>query len=915
MKITKIEIENLNSLKGYWCIDLTHPDYVKNHNLFVICGETGAGKTTILDAITLALYGRTPRQKNFGDSNELMTRRTGYCMARVTYEGKKGKYISEFHQNKARNSATGNLQNACGLITNVETGEESGQLAIKKLGEKTQDIIQLSYEQFVRSIMLAQGDFASFIESDPRERADILAKINGTEKYKDFANKMWEKAGEKLKEIKKLEEAAGEIKVLSEAEEIAIKNEVSKKEKDLAANQKKQDQTQEGIVWLEKLSDLEFKIKSENSKLEGFVEQFEACEKLAVQAQGEYKVKMDALPENENLWKQVRQLDEKISGSLEKTDDAQKRMEVSKTEYDEKQKQFDACEANIAGLEKENVELKEYLDANAQDEKLEGVVPVLLAQQKRLAGLEEKLLVTEKDLAAENQALAVAEASVVQAEKTCLQIEDELKELVKTEYLSVSALIRRGLENGKPCPVCGSSTHPSCEGGTAKETAGSALDENTAKVGLDVAALNKRLTQAQDQVKVEKDKVTVCNQKVAIFTKDVGSAKKEIAGLHSEVNGLLGDWNLSVAEEKAASELAKISDQLNKRKNDYKTKSDAFSDNVMDLEKFKERKAGLNPKESHDKFQADKAVYEKALEELNGLKAKRAEIFGNSLVDKVEQDFKKELERLEKARQEFENQKNIAATEKDKCKALVDNFTKERQALLAERKVTGNLEESRSALQNLKFLDNQLREEKTELLHQLKENEANREKHAEAVKQYEEKAGSKPVWESIQKFIGVKDGTEFQEFVQSLVFGRLLKIANGYVNSISGKYTLIQKEGQVDFMVHDQNYPDAKDDRPVSNMSGGEKFIISLSLALGIAELASENVRVDSLFLDEGFGTLSGDPLVEAVNALKSLQNKGKMLGIITHVEGVINEFDQKIVASKERGGVSSLSGSGITNK
>ena len=115
-------------------------------------------------------------------------------------------------------------------------------------------------------------------------------------------------------------------------------------------------------------------------------------------------------------------------------------------------------------------------------------------------------------------------------------------------------------------------------------------------------------------------------------------------------------------------------------------------------------------------------------------------------------------------------------------------------------------------------------------------------------------------------------------------------------------------------MVHDENYPDEKDDRPVTNMSGGERFIISLSLALGIAELASRNVRVDSLFLDEGFGTLSGEPLTQAINALKSLQSNGKMLGIITHIEAVIQEFDQKIEAIKKNGGVSELRGSGITN-
>ena len=143
----------------------------------------------------------------------------------------------------------------------------------------------------------------------------------------------------------------------------------------------------------------------------------------------------------------------------------------------------------------------------------------------------------------------------------------------------------------------------------------------------------------------------------------------------------------------------------------------------------------------------------------------------------------------------------------------------------------------------------------------------------------------------------------------------LLVIANRYVFEISGKYTLVQKPGEVDFVVHDENYPDERDNRSVTNMSGGERFIISLSLALGIAELASRNVRVDSLFLDEGFGTLSGEPLTQAISALKSLQNKGKMLGIITHIDAVIQEFDQKIQAVKKNGGVSELTGSGITRQ
>ena len=96
-------------------------------------------------------------------------------------------------------------------------------------------------------------------------------------------------------------------------------------------------------------------------------------------------------------------------------------------------------------------------------------------------------------------------------------------------------------------------------------------------------------------------------------------------------------------------------------------------------------------------------------------------------------------------------------------------------------------------------------------------------------------------------------------------------------------------------------------------MSGGEKFIISLSFALGIADLASQNVRVDSLFLDEGFGTLSGKPLIDAIDALKSLQDKGKMLGVISHIPEVIKQFDQRIKAEPSTNGTSILSGSGVT--
>ena len=124
---------------------------------------------------------------------------------------------------------------------------------------------------------------------------------------------------------------------------------------------------------------------------------------------------------------------------------------------------------------------------------------------------------------------------------------------------------------------------------------------------------------------------------------------------------------------------------------------------------------------------------------------------------------------------------------------------------------------------------------------------------------------------------------------------------------------MVQKEADsLDFEIQDIYF---EEPRSISNLSGGEKFLVSLSFALAISEFASKNVRVDSLFLDEGFGTLSGELLTEAINALKNLQKQGKMLGIITHVQDVISEIDQKIEVKPAALGHSILCGSGIISK
>ncbi|WP_201537345.1 AAA family ATPase [Psychrobacter immobilis] len=266
MRLIELRLKNLNSLKGEWHIDFSDAAFV-NEGIFAITGQTGAGKTTILDAICLALYSQTPRLGDItGSTNEIMTQGMGECSAEVIIEIDTKRYQCSWYQHRAHKKAKGNLLPIKHEISEVKTGKILEEKK-SKTSAYIQDLIGMDFNQFTRSIMLAQGSFAAFLKSDIGDRAAILEKITGTDIYAKISLNVHEKKRDEEEVLSKLQYGLDGLMLLDTDDENALKANLQSHQDAQYKQQKTIQDLSEKIKWLDSVAELTEKLSTYHNDL------------------------------------------------------------------------------------------------------------------------------------------------------------------------------------------------------------------------------------------------------------------------------------------------------------------------------------------------------------------------------------------------------------------------------------------------------------------------------------------------------------------------------------------------------------------------------------------------------------------------------------------------------------------------
>ncbi len=844
--------------------------------LFLIAGDTGAGKTTIFDAISFALYGeasggKEKRKSKSFHSDYVSDQTETYVELTFRHRGetwwiRRNLEYQRPAKKKKDGMETTTRQAADAQMRNEDTGEEI--LRMDDVNRRVRELLGLTQDQFTQTVMIAQGDFLKILTASSDDRKKLFRDLFHTNLYVDLQSRLQEKNRACADEQKALEQTIlrEEGKIDPEAEfaerEILLSYcgqiqhtdalcallarliEQEKAAQEQARAQKKEAADQIGAL---------IAAVTEGERVNRDFADWESKKaRLAAltAGQGEIDAQRAALAAARRA--QQLETDEALMRRTRRDMDAQRAaLSDAQAALEQAKKALPETETRMKEAESRGGEIHALL---AQAKQMEDCLPVLGEVERLKAALD-----TQKR---ELQRLT-EDSSRTQAAYTAAQ---------NSYYLSQAGLLARELKAGQPCPVCGSTAHP-CpaqitpetvtrqaleQAAQRRETAEKAQSDAATRLAANQAALDER----EDRLRALKIEADETRQRLAAR---IDAAHQAAADRQREIDAARSAYQA-----------------LDKRKTAAQSAADAAQKQLAAFEKdLRAQTEAFEQKRAAHGFE-DEASYRLA---------KRTNA---------------DIERLDREIRNYDEQKRTLAAQTHEL----------------EDKLSGRQKTDLTALQNRRAaaLDRQAKAENAEkaMVRKLTLHESAEREIRQANAAIQKKRGK---WQIIQELYtccaGIAAGNPrakltFEAYVQQYYFRFVVAAANKRLTRLTdGMFTLrVMREAAnrvsqsgLDLEVLDRSTGQARD---VSTLSGGESFLASLALALGLSDAVqsqSGQIRMDAMFIDEGFGSLDENALRSSIDVLLELADGKRLIGIISHVQELEERIDKQIVVTKTPNG------------
>lgn len=882
MKPLKIKISAFGPYKN--CIDI---DFEKlgESGIFLITGDTGAGKTTIFDSISFALFGEVsgsnrpvPSVRSDFADNDTET----FVELEFTHKNKKYKIRRNPAYERTKKRGEGTTKTSADASLEYDDKVISGT---KNVDIKIEEILGINSKQFKQISMLAQGEFLKILFAESKDRTEIFRRIFDTDIYNQIAKRLADKTRIAKAELEQLKDyfAINSSNIVwkdgiqsvqpKDVNELFIQEILEKLQQEIKINSEQFEKCQEQIS---KQSDENSKMEKEITAQKDKNDKIDRCQKL----QEEQKVlqeKQEDIKQKEILIQKSQEIINKI---LPKED---KKKELEK-EILQKQKVLQDISEKIELGKKKEEKFKQILE----------LIEIIKVQFQKYSELKDgkteledkikKLQVIIKEQ--ENKKIASENAQKLEAEWE--KLSTEVLEKEKEFFREQAGILAEKLKENEPCPVCGSLHHPNL-----------AIKSTSVLTKEELDNLKEKEEKSRKTLTDATNKVTEINSKIETLIKEFGE-KPDV-----EL------YNKKYAE--ISEELEKAYNQLNDNYKKIMLKDIVIESFEYDI--FKEKITNKISKEREEflKLQTQQEENKKQIDELLRKKEKAQNDYQNTLKElgfENEEQYKKsvlnnlQIEIFSKEIEKYKTDVTINATKLEEIQKEIKGF--EKVDLTAKIQEFNNKKQELENMRRQQMEYHRIFENNNRILVDLQTN-------------------SKKLDSKIKEFTMVEDlskianGTvygkrriEFEQFVQASYFDMVIIEANKRLLKMTdNRFLLVRKESServsdkigLELEVID-NYNGKR--RDVKSLSGGEAFKAALSLALGLSDVIqsySGGIVVDTMFIDEGFGSLDTESREQAINTLNQLTDNHKLIGIISHVTELKERIDKKVIVTKSTGG------------